>query len=86
MYTFSVGSPFKNALFMSTCLNIYPLLTAKVRTILIVAVLTTGLKVSLKSVPGVCKNYFTTSLALYLFMVSSGLYFTLYTHLFPITL
>ncbi|KAH9780451.1 L-type lectin-domain containing receptor kinase VIII.2 [Citrus sinensis] len=44
MYTFSVRSPFKKALFMSTCLNIQPLFTAMVKTILIVAALTTRLK------------------------------------------
>ncbi|KAH9648285.1 hypothetical protein KPL70_025526 [Citrus sinensis] len=37
-------SPFKKTLFMSTCLNIQPLFTAKVRIIFIVAALTTILK------------------------------------------
>ena len=62
------------------------LFTAKVRTILIVATLTIGLNVSLKSTFGVCRNLFATSLALNLVMVPSGFSLTLYTHLFPTNL
>lgn len=70
---------------MSTCVSIQSLFIAKVRIILIVAALTTGLEVSLKSRSVVCQNPFATNLALYLLIIPSGFSCTMYTDLFPIS-
>ena len=86
IYTASVNSPLKNTLLISTCLSFQSLFAVKVRTILIVVALTTGLNVYLKSTPGVCRNPFAISLALNLLMVPSGFSLTLYTHFFPTNL
>jgi len=85
MYTISCKSPCKKALLMSSWWIGHFAETAKERTIRIVAGLTTGLKVSVKSKPSTWLKPWATRRALRLSREPSLLYLFLKIHLQPIT-
>ena len=85
MNTSSDRVPWRNALFITSCLRDHPRMTARLRTILTVVGLTIRLKVSWKLTPGRCWNPLATKWALYLSMNPLGRHLVRKIYLQPTT-